>query len=401
MSTYITSSSFEPYLPRLFIDNPFIEDALSSAVYAAALATFAIETRETRYMAVAHKHYSLALSRINLALSTPEIAILDRTFAGVLLLGLFESVVFQTKTSLENWTAHTLGTIGLLQMRGIQQFQTTTAQLMFLQASSNIRTSCIQRGAPVPTELVDMTVMAMHFSSLKDATPALISIMDRVADIKVCISTDGCFGSIYHALELDRQLARFSDRFDDGTPYADLGKGRPAFWPLPNVSVRNPTRTMARYWNAVHMIRIFLNEVIWEGVSAATIHMQNHDDRIPPADPSKEDHFTDLKNYTIDNMAQIAAALLRNIPEFLDESPASTPRFSPAARSLIWPLGILQRCPVCPLSARKRALAALDQLSNDLNLPKAVNTAKLVIDESGIVEDKYANPVFTFTCYTL
>src|SRR6201999_947863 len=92
----------------------------------------------------------------NAALSSSNTAILDRSLISVLLLGLYEAISFSARQSPGSWTAHTLGAIELIRLRGTKQLRTELGTRLFLQTCNNIRASCIPRGVVVPDEFLEL-----------------------------------------------------------------------------------------------------------------------------------------------------------------------------------------------------------------------------------------------------
>lgn len=387
MSSYIASSMFDTYLPDLYLQGFPANEALLSAILAVSFATYAVRIQDPRYVDIGRKQYLRALTQTNNSLANPETAILDRTLAAVLLLGLFESAVFQERTSLQNWTAHTLGTAALLRMRGLRQFHTKMSRLLFVQASYNIRTSCIQRCVPVPTDLLELCKNAAHLQDPKDPAVALSSILDAAASIRARSLNCNGTGLIYEALKLDKNAITVMANLDEELFFATRAKGESACSAYANISHRQFKRPVVKYRNSIHMIRLFLNEFIWERISAVQCEMARHMTSVIADGTTYHSPFsTDLKSCAVRNTAEIAEELLASVQEFIEPG-SQREAFSPSARALFWPLGILQSSPICPASARECVFICLDRLGADLNFPQAVDAAKLTEETRGDKED--------------
>ncbi|KND88997.1 hypothetical protein TOPH_06252, partial [Tolypocladium ophioglossoides CBS 100239] len=373
MASYIVSSPFEGYLPVLYSANASADDALSSAISAASLATLALRVGSATYMDVALRQYALALRQTNSCLTVPARAVLDRTLAAVLVLGLFEAVVFRGGQAPTSWTAHTFGAMELLQLRGPRQFKSKVSQQLFSQASNNIRASCIQRSVAVPAGFLAFNDQVQPSLDHKDLTVRLAPIVNKVAALKAQSLRAPDPNLLHEALHLDHQILFFTDGLEKELLYTvqqDAGK---APWPSRNIPVcQYPSLRIAKLWNAIHMLRAFLVSFIWHGTSGG---MDLANLRTPDTAACKSDYVATLNEYATRNMAEIATRVLASVPAFMETGELEG-RFSPPARTLIWPLSILQKSAICPQEVRETSLACLDKLSADLNMPQAVHVAR-------------------------
>lgn len=369
MSSYITSSMFEVYLPELCIRNTTAKNPLSSALRAAAFATFSIRIRNDKFTEYARGQYMTALMQTNESIADSKTAVLDTTLAAVLLLGLFEAVVFQAHKSLENWTAHTLGTMQLLQMRGVKQFDHNTSSQIYWHASYNIRTSCIQRRVSVPRELIKLGEVLQPVAITHSIT-AFSKIVDATASLRARIVDKSAPDLIYEALQLDQEvLALFDQSTDYFAAWAHPTYDKTRSVHYDDVSNRYPLRKVSKYRNSLLMIRIFLNELIWERMSG----LDNEMGEFMGLGIEYSDH---VKTFAEHNIADIADQVLESVQYFRETSDDGASRFCQSARILFWPLAILLNSVLCPPSAVDAILRQLDRLGSDLNFPQAVYAAK-------------------------
>ncbi|KAL7949442.1 hypothetical protein V8C42DRAFT_310903 [Trichoderma barbatum] len=112
------SSSFN-MLPSLY-EKARSDDHLSASVDAASLAFVAnrnpLESKGLFQLAA--QHYTVALRRINAALSNRELASADSTLQSVLLLDLYEKIVGRDLRAAAPWLAHLNGALALIKARG-------------------------------------------------------------------------------------------------------------------------------------------------------------------------------------------------------------------------------------------------------------------------------------------
>ncbi|KAL7783891.1 hypothetical protein V8C37DRAFT_396546 [Trichoderma ceciliae] len=386
ITSYIVSSPFSGYLQDLYTKDQVIDDALSSAIYAASFATFALRTGDYNYLNKGRSRYSLALARTNVALKNPESAVLDRTLAAVLLLGLFESTVFVGRSSPVEWTTHMTGALGLLQLRGLQQFKSNVAQKLFNHAANNIRTCCIQRKIKVYDELLVLNQSAMLFLGPKDPSIRFSALLDKTATIRAQIRNSSRllesrnYDFLQEALNLDHEARELMDDPEHKLTYTVRSIEDTPSWAYLHTACQYPNFRVAKFWNAIRMVRLCFNEIVWSISSKAVSKIKNSTgDTALGNELEKYTYFESLKDNAVKNLTDIATGVLTSIPDFVEPHPSGR-RFSPAARTLAWPLYLLYECPACPSEARIYARDMLEELVKDLHMPQVLNAAKLDID---------------------
>ncbi|RFU80694.1 c6 zinc finger domain-containing [Trichoderma arundinaceum] len=392
MTSYIASSPFSEYLQDLYLEDEGADDALSAAIYAASFATFALRTRNHKYLNKGRNKYSLALSRTNNALKDPKGAVLDRTLASVLLLGLFESTVFMGKASPVEWTMHMTGALRILQLRGLQQFKSNVAHQLFVHAANNIRTSCIQREMNVHDELLVLNKSAILFLGPGDPSNKFSAILDKTASIRAQIRNSSRLletnniGILQEVLNLDREAIGLMNDSECNLPYTIRSVEDTPSWAYLHTAYRYSSFRIAKFWNTIRMVRLFLNEIIWNITSNALGQIRDGiTDTTSHPEFDKFTMFLSLRETSVKNSTDIATGVLTCIPDFIEPHPSGR-RFSPAARTLAWPLYLLYKCPLCPQEARVYARDWLEELAKDLNLPQVVETANFNLN-SGSPDD--------------
>ncbi|OAQ66581.1 C6 zinc finger domain-containing protein [Pochonia chlamydosporia 170] len=376
LTSYIYATPFQGYVPLLCLDDPDLEDACSITISATALAAYSRRVRSAEYLESARQKYAIALSEVNKLLSKPETAILDRTLASVLVLGLFEAIVFEGGKSPTSWTAHTFGSMQLLRLRGPQQFKSTVSRKMFAHASNNIKTSCIQRSVPVPDDFIafDEQVLVLHDPN--EPTVKLSPMIHQVASIKArSIASPDC-NLVHEALSLDHEIVTLCKNCPSWMAYSVEPASDSAAWAYERICHRYPSARIAKLWNAIRLLRIFL-AVFIRDVATGQLDCGLSRLNLPDSKVTREKYLSQLHQYAEDNMRIVTTEVLASIPSFMETDDFGR-RFSPAGRSLAWPLGIIENTKICGTSAQKYAYKYLDMLAGDLNLPQAVHPSRFV-----------------------
>ncbi|OLN93294.1 hypothetical protein CCHL11_08358 [Colletotrichum chlorophyti] len=331
-------------------------------------------------------HYARALYQTNQALSSTKLAVQDSTLAAVLLLGLFEALVFSGQQSLDSWNAHTLGAVELLRLRGTRQLDTPLGRKLFIHSSNNIRTSCAHSKIPVPPRFLKLYEDAQSWLNMDDPFLKLAPIIDRVADLRArAARADDSQRRdlVAEALELDSAAARMGQEVPDGWKFTARLPGERAHMLYKGISLRYPSLRALRYWNSLRMLRMFLNELIW----AQSLQIL---DQGPDLDDEAD--YEELQRSSSRSMATIVTEVLASCGEYLE---STGDRFSVSARCLIWPLSVISELSLTPPEARVYALDCLDRLGRDGRIPEPLAASGAGVDQTQLTTflKDIANPL--------
>ncbi|GJN86905.1 hypothetical protein PLIIFM63780_010487 [Purpureocillium lilacinum] len=283
---------------------------------------------------------------------------------------LFEAVVFQGGQAPTNWTAHTFGAMQLLRLRGKGQFKSPVSQKLYAQASNNIKTSCIQKSVPLPADFVAFNKEVGGLLDPADPAIQLAPVVDRVAHIKAQSLVKADAKLVREAWLLDCEIADFGRKLSAKMQYTTHEDLPPITGAWLDFAHEYPNLRAAKVWNALRLLRQFLvsfisnvasEEVDRDEASFASTNLASLDNTSWKA----------LSRYAMDNMDDISAQILASVPSFLESCPTER-RFFPAARSLVWPLSIIETSSICSEPYRVMAAAYLQELARDLNMPQAV-----------------------------
>ncbi|KAG5964853.1 hypothetical protein E4U58_003033 [Claviceps cyperi] len=362
-SSYIYATSFQAYVPAFFLDSTRTGDACSAAIEATALAAYSRRVRSCTGLEESRK--------------SPESAILDRTLACVLVLGLFEAIVFEGGARPANWTAHTHGAMQLLRLRGPQQFKSRLSRSISTHASNNIKTCCIQRSVPVPEDFLEFDRELRSLHDILEPSLIMAPVMHAVASIKAKALANPDCNLIHDALRLDRQILLLSKTVPDWMVYEIRPECESPPWAYKRACHHYPDARAAKAWNGIRLFQFFLVTFIIDSLSPKDGNARRRLSklRIPDSSKSLSRYVEELKEYVTKTMDGISTDLLATIPVFLENYEHGR-RFLPVARSLAWPLAIVECSDLSPKPARQFARQHLDMLAGDLNIPEAVHPAR-------------------------
>jgi hypothetical protein len=416
LTTHVRGSRFE-YLPQICSDVNY-DSPVIACVNASAVAALARELRDPAMMAMAHDHYSRALTMTNKALAIPQEAALDGTLVSVLLLSLFETIAQDNRDAPSNWTAHVQGAGALLSLRGTEQFQTPLGRELFLQVITNVRTSSAQRQVRVPPEIMRLQEEATPFLDPRNQSFQFSIIIDQFATLRAEMAETESRDSVAiidTALDIERQicemLAAVPPVFQYKVVPADL-KSR-AY----GATVHEyPNHRIAQLWNSTRMMRILINQLIHHQISVekgrcfdlspdlspepmaddwlkfqdTTMDDMDMDycSSIPSIDGSLPlssipEEWVKLQEQTARNVADIAMEICATVPQFAASSPPPTV-FSVAP--LLWPLTTAAESDLSPPSVRTYIIDRLYYLGKEAKFPQATWAAQM-LDQSEHLED--------------
>jgi Fungal specific transcription factor domain len=169
IQSYVPGSHFE-YVPAM-LTQFYSSQCMNSSIRAVALANLAREKQDGLLMSMARAAHTNAVKDISAALKSDQIT-WNSTLVSGLVLGLFEAIAFDEKSSLDSWIAHTNGTMGLIKFRGKQLLQTDFGRQIYIQVANNIRANCAQRHTPLPQSFLEID---------REMAPQLINLHPMVS----------------------------------------------------------------------------------------------------------------------------------------------------------------------------------------------------------------------------
>lgn len=350
MSSYVPGSRFE-FLLNMY-DTLAPKKCLSATVDAVAQARFAWEKGEPDFMEMARKSYSKALTETNLAISNPATALDDATLISVLLLSLFETIIWAGTGIPNNWIAHTRGALALVRLRGRKQFETPVGLQLFLQVTNILSVDSIRLHKRLPKDIVDLLNEVLRQRQDERPIYRLGSYTAEVTNLLADIA-DGNMtpNEVVSAISnMDVKYVAFMETLiplwgyqsvvldsDDPEVYGRLVHQ----YPRPNVAL---------IWNSIRMTRILLNGVlhgycsmIFSPSTAGTLARAKH------------------------NRTQMAIDICATVPYFLDPGSFSTA----SAATLFLPLSTVRGSSLVPQDVRDYAEQSLRRLGRKLHVPGA------------------------------
>jgi hypothetical protein len=255
-----------------FHDPTNVPQLLALSIDAVSLAYLSQQVYSDAALAVARERYISALYMTSKALQHPEEAAQDTTLLASLLLDLFEKITSKETQRDESWLGHVNGALALVKLRGLEQFQDTSAIRILVRFSTHFLISCVASETQVPQELNELRAHAGKYMNTSDPKWRLSDFMVLYANLHNDIRQ----GFLYFEERLSRSLGL------DAKLHA-LALDMPPSWQYKScityvesdmifnhrVDYYNE-RHITQTCNVLRLIRILLNQYILEQCLEAT-----------------------------------------------------------------------------------------------------------------------------------
>jgi len=359
-------------------------------------------------MDLARRQYCHALEATNKAISTPHGAVSDQTLASVLLLCHFERTAHDRFSPSYSWTNHLQGAAKLLLLRGVQPLHTPVGRQLFVQVGINLRASAIERGERIPDAFLELRRQANGLMA-EDMNPmlALVPVTDALVELKATMREGGFEDDaavIDAALRVDRTARELPVGFPSHWRY-EVQPGGHNQAEIPVHRYAEPC--VAQLWNAIRMIRIYLNQLIYKRT------VRQIDEQNIMGDGSTPLQLTELRNTAQGIVHIMALEICASVPQFVhhiavENDTASTTYFSPIQSSsvgasagfLLRPLSLAGGTPLAPAAAQQFAAKYLPLVRSKAWLPAEVGVAELfkvaTTEGHSVRDDWYASTLFDY-----
>jgi hypothetical protein len=380
IDTYIRDSHFD-YIPIVYGASS-LGSPLSSAVNANACANLHRETGDPALLKRAQRHYVQALTQTSSIINSPDQAALDSTIASVLLLGLYEALTQGYRKCPDSFIAHNHGAAALLKLRGESQFSTPIGKRIFAQVSLNMRLNCTDRNVELPADFLEIDKLASAYYGKDEFLPQFLPILDEFNHLRVVVFNEiqtrhMTKATADAALLLDQLLSSVMEGFPDRFKFEIIELNHPIEGILGRSYHKYADHRIAQRWNAVRMMRLVLNELIWEHMNLMAAGSNTEG-------TSSTTSFL-LQEIASRNVESLARQICASVPQFCRPCPNGLLPVTPTL-FLLWPLTYAGHSRLSPPDVRVYAIYTLRFLGRETRLPQATWAADM-IEENKEMED--------------
>jgi hypothetical protein len=338
---------------------------LYSSLHAAALANLSRERQEPCMMIRARKFYTQALEETKAALQSED-ATLDCTLISVLVLSLFETVAQQDRISEKAWDVHTEGAVVLLALRGPDQFRTALGQKLYIHVSNNIRVSCAQRAVPLPPEFVKLDKLASKYLDFSIPVLQYWPIVDKFIELQTMVRQNDPEKSserLTLASRIEIMSIKMAGNLKDPWRYEVTQPEDAPKEAFRQSAHRYATHAVARLWNTIWLVRILVNEVIY--------------DEMEMIENDEVNSRCLIQTIATETAEEMAINILSSVPQFI-RSPESKQLTATIASGFIYPISAVGASKLVSSDAKQYAIETVALIGKKAKLPQAIQVAEML-----------------------
>lgn len=336
MASYIPGSRFD-YLPAMYAQSG-MGLALTSTIHAASMATLARELGQLSILNMARNAYAIALLKTNSSLSEPSTAPSDATLISVLLLSLFEAIVWASPRTPANWKVHTRGALALINLRGARQFDTPTGRKLYMQVANIACVDSLQHRTHLPPELAALDQIAMQYAS-ESPRYQLAHLTGKVSNLLADVFSNMLTADeVVNKLQcMDEELLIFTNACPKDWNFETIVLAKSSSGVYSKMLHYYPNHRIAQLWNSLRMTRLMLNEIIHAYAACLPL-------------PTR----ANIQGNAIANVQLMSEDICASIPQFTSPTEVIIDQKSHYARecisikasaaSLLWPLSAVRGC---------------------------------------------------------
>ncbi|KAI8935644.1 hypothetical protein NX059_007170 [Plenodomus lindquistii] len=246
-----------------------VDEALRESVNAASLAGFANAYKNPAIMRKAQIAYGTALRSTNASLRVPELAVKDSVLVSVIMLGMYENMIFRDKCSIEAWAKHVRGACMLINMRGPAQFRSSIGRRVFHQFYGNALLVALETGTTVPEGLKDLYESLRPSSDYevhgRQWTTRIVEVMSDAINLNQD-RVSGPQAMLDRALQIDRELEEVKSLMPSIWHYETVHLNRPSPFLCGNCYSVYIDPWIAQMWNHLRSSRMYLYKAVRENI---------------------------------------------------------------------------------------------------------------------------------------
>ncbi|CAG8960462.1 hypothetical protein HYFRA_00008181 [Hymenoscyphus fraxineus] len=371
------------YLEGIFIHET-VHEALKDAISALGLAGLSAFWRSPDILPKARIKYTSSMKLLSLQLKDAKEAKSNQTFAGVLLLGLYETITCHKNASMEAWTRHTLGSSAIMRYRGRRQLREPLGRELFLHHRSQVLANCMQRHAFVPpfirqwNETLDMENPCEHAATV--LSQQYIRFVDLRADITGLHEFSNPEATILRAHAIDAECVKWEQNCPAEYIYRTFQvKGRSAEVFNGRYDVYS-NLWIAMIWNNQRSLRIRCQDLILNQLK------RFYRTNLAKVLFNDVNYYQKQKRFSEQIVLNCSGDIMSSIPGFLGfKDEPNTERKTPSSFNgslLLWPLFNAGYNDVIPNAQRDWIVGRLRYILDVLSVRQAQPLIENLIDKT-------------------
>ncbi|KAL2837294.1 hypothetical protein BJY01DRAFT_221132 [Aspergillus pseudoustus] len=335
--------------------------------------------------------YSGALRSMRVALADPIEASSDQMLVAVMLLVLYETVIWNADSNLSLWDRHMDGALALVELRGMCQFRNRIGRSIFLNLRTRVLVNCLQRRLRVPETLTKWMNEFQEFEPKQEAPAGrlagiivsacavLASVQEKVLDGS---NISGCVSAL---LFIDEALNSWAKGLAAKYRYSKASSatkipGKDATDIFSDGQYRLYTgMDMVHTWNLQRCARITLRQNLIEILSLLHIHLSSSSQPTLSYLPYNYEHLVQTSNTIIQENSSDICDSIPYILHYGNNKPGSTSGDSDMRAAcilpLLWPLYVAGTAPTTTNTGREWIIVQMRKIGDVTGIQRAKSMA--------------------------
>ncbi|KAI6248005.1 hypothetical protein HI914_03605 [Erysiphe necator] len=245
-----------------------LSEGLVAAMKAVGYAVCAHRLNAPSMIQRARHQYVQALQLTNKALQDPVDVKKNSTIVGIIVLGIYETIIGKKSGSHSDWIHHFNGAVALIKMRGPEQLTNPIGLGVFVTVCRNLLIAGIKHAVALPSHLRDYMNIALEIIRKDDLNPSfdIIYCMMQFGDLRV---------DSFNKTICDKEILRRSIELDN--KLEDICLNHPSNWEYRTFKTDKISPLIfkgyyhiysdlriAQVWNMFRTLRIMINQMIYD-----------------------------------------------------------------------------------------------------------------------------------------
>lgn len=301
------SSSYR-ILPSLY-EKAKPGDPLCICVDAASLAYVANRepAASKEIFRLAAQHYTIALRRINAALSNPELASADSTLQSILLLDLYEKIMGCDPQAAAPWLAHLTGALALIKARGYNDLmRSEVSRTLANKLFTTLLISCFIASSRIPEGVIELGRRLDMFHDKDDCKWRISKMNQRMINFRIDVA-EGKLSS--------REIVAEAKRLHDA--YREIEETSSPRWQPRQVmaSEEDPAHRPLIFGDSYHVYRDHFTTQVRNTIRIMHLQLQSYIQTHLEDDGS--DEYTRSREESLRRTEHFVEQVIASVPQFI------------------------------------------------------------------------------------
>lgn len=334
-------------------------------------------------LVLARERYISALRQTNKALECKRYATDQTALLSSLLLDLYEKITnFEPQGYDQSWSSHVNGALALVKFRGLGNFQDAAELKVLARLSTNLLISCVASGTAVPADLIAVRAYCSKILNADDPKWRLSDLMVCYANIRSQVRKGelNLEDWLYLATGLDSRLQALTLEMPPGWRYKTTYIATAEIASTWGFRIdKYPNRHVTQTWNVCRLVRILLNESIFESCTLSSEELDTTISSLLPGRAAKVSIEILVEEICASSLQYFDCRYCRSAePDFTHAVHTHTPAEKLDCYTLIFPLYVAGQSKHISINMRLWIIQQLRQMGVHFSICNAELVAQIL-----------------------